>query len=98
MFYTNRSLVTKTFHGVTFRPGETKEVFGNINDPKMVLSSTRQEPPKRGRRSNAKSEAKTEVVKQETKAAKATVAEVSDEPVKQESDLETSENVENKEV
>lgn len=46
LYYTNGSTITKTFHGVTFGPGETKEVFGIINDPKFVLSSTRQEPPK----------------------------------------------------
>ena len=46
MFYTNRSTATKTFHGVTFGPGETKEVFGIINDPQFIPSSTRQEPPK----------------------------------------------------
>ena len=27
---------TKTFRGVTFKPGETKSVKGFINDPKMV--------------------------------------------------------------
>lgn len=47
MYYTNGSTITKTFHGVTFGPGETKEVFSIINDPKFVLSSARKEPPKR---------------------------------------------------
>ena len=47
MYYTNGSTITKTFHGVTFGPGETKEVFAIINDPKFVLSSARKEPPKR---------------------------------------------------
>lgn len=47
MYYTNGSLITKTFHGVTFGPGETKEVFGIINDPKFILASTREEPPVR---------------------------------------------------
>lgn len=27
---------TKTFRGVTFKPGETKSVKGFINDPKMI--------------------------------------------------------------
>lgn len=56
MFYTNRSTITKTFHGVTFRPGETKEVFGIINDPSFVHSSTRQEPPKCDRSKSIESE------------------------------------------
>ncbi len=98
MFYTNRSSVRKTFHGVTFKPGETKEVFGVVNDPKMALSSTRQEPPKRGRRSNSKSEAKTEVVKEEPKVELATVTEVEDTSEKPITDLETSENIKHKEV
>lgn len=56
MFYTNGSGVTKTFHGVTFHPGETKEVFGIINHPAFVQSSMRQEPPKRVRRTRSKSD------------------------------------------
>ena len=54
MYYTNGSKITKTFHGVTFKPGETKEVFGTINDPKFVLS--RQEPPQRDNSTSSKSE------------------------------------------
>lgn len=98
MFYTNRSSVTKTFHGVTFRPGETKEVFGVINDPKMALSSTRQEPPKRGRRSSSKPEPKEPVVKEEPKVVEATATEVQDVAVEAEPSLEPQEIVENKEV
>ena len=98
MFYTNRSSVTKTFHGVTFRPGDTKEVFGVINDPKMALSSTRQEPPKRGRRSSSKPEPKASVVKEEPKVVEATATEVQDVAVEAESSLEPQEIVENKEV
>lgn len=56
MFYTNGSSITKTFHGVTFQPGETKEVFGYINDPYFYISSKRQEPPKRERRDTSVSE------------------------------------------
>lgn len=51
MVYTNGSSITKTFHGVTFQPGDTKDVSGIINDPTFVKSSTRKEPPKRSRRS-----------------------------------------------
>lgn len=98
MFYTNRSAVTKTFHGVTFRPGETKEVFGTINDPKMSLSSTRKEPPKRGRRSTPKVDASAKVVS-EPKIVEATdVLKEADESTKDAPVLEPSENVENKEV
>ena len=53
MFYTNGSSITKTFHGVTFKPGETKEVFGVINDPTFVLSF--KEPPKCKVSANSKS-------------------------------------------
>lgn len=34
--YKNLSLTTKKFYGVTFKPGEIKEVPGYINDPKFV--------------------------------------------------------------
>lgn len=47
MFYKNTSNCTKTFHGVTFHPGEVKEVFGYINHPKFIsVSSMPKEPPK----------------------------------------------------
>ena len=36
MFYKNLSYIAKTFYGVTFQPGEIKEVDGIIND-KMVV-------------------------------------------------------------
>ena len=34
--YKNISFSAKTFYGVEFKPGETKEVPGYINDPRMV--------------------------------------------------------------
>lgn len=34
--YKNTSRASKTFHGVTFKPGETKEVSGWINDTCMI--------------------------------------------------------------
>ena len=37
MFYKNTSYSAKTFHGVTFRPGETKEVNDYINNKFMIL-------------------------------------------------------------
>lgn len=36
MFYKNVSLTAKTFYGVTFEPGQTKEVDGIINNRWMV--------------------------------------------------------------
>lgn len=36
MFYKNCSYTAKTFHGVTFEPGQTKEVSGIINNKWMV--------------------------------------------------------------
>lgn len=35
--YKNVSLATKTFYGVTFEPGQIKDVPGYINDPKFIL-------------------------------------------------------------
>lgn len=37
MFYKNTSYSEKTFYGVTFKPGETKEVDGYINNKWMIL-------------------------------------------------------------
>ena len=37
MFYKNTSYSVKTFHGVTFQPGETKEVNEYINDLFVIL-------------------------------------------------------------
>lgn len=37
MKYKNISPFVKTFHGVEFKPGEIKDVCGNINDPAMVI-------------------------------------------------------------
>lgn len=34
--YKNLSLATKTFYGVTFKPGDEKDVPGYINDLKFV--------------------------------------------------------------
>ena len=54
MFYQNLSLLTKTFHGVTFKPGQIAEVNEYINDmqmievakPKQTSSAKKQEEPK----------------------------------------------------
>lgn len=110
MYYTNGSSITKTFHGVTFKPGETKEVFRIINDPKFVL--TRQEPPKRVDGTSSKSEVKVTIEKltgksatkpaekgsNSKKATKEKPQEVEEiDPVNEEpsaSDVDTSENIE----
>ena len=100
MFYTNRSSITKTFHGVTFRPGDTKEVFGIINDSAFIHSSTRQEPPKCDRSVSSKSKEssseKSVVLKRGRK--KATSTPVSSQEEVQNEDLDNLDNTDNKEV
>lgn len=111
MYYTNGSTITKTFHGVTFKPGETKEVFGIINDPKFVQSPMRQEPPKRVRSTSSKSEELVEKKsrKKATKLVETSVASKVDEksenkPTEEKStdakpsDIDKEQNIENKEV
>lgn len=39
MVYKNISTSRKQFYGVTFNPGETKEVPGYVNDTHMVVST-----------------------------------------------------------
>lgn len=36
LVYQNASVATKTFYGVTFHPGDIKEVPGYINDDKFI--------------------------------------------------------------
>lgn len=48
MIYKNTSTIQKTFHGVTFKPGDIKEVPGYINDRGFVrVAELPKEPPKR---------------------------------------------------
>lgn len=48
MLYKNISLTRKTFHGVTFEPGETKEVPGYINNRGFIrVAEMPKEPPKK---------------------------------------------------
>lgn len=48
MLYKNNALTAKTFYGVTFKPGDVKDVPGYINDVHFVrVSSMPKEPPKR---------------------------------------------------
>lgn len=40
MIYKNISRATKTFYGVTFKPGESREVPGYITNPDFIVSDT----------------------------------------------------------
>lgn len=47
LVYKNTSNSVKTFYGVQFKPGETHEVPGYINNPRFVrVESKPKEPPK----------------------------------------------------
>ena len=48
MYYKNLSNTIKTFYGVTFNPGDIKEVSGYINHPKFFITDKpiHKEPPK----------------------------------------------------
>lgn len=46
MIYKNLSRTTKTFYGITFKPGESHDVPGYINDPKFVRSFKVENPDK----------------------------------------------------
>ena len=65
MTYKNTSLATKTFYGVTFKPGEVHKVSGYINDPKFIRVSETSETP-----SDSKVVKKVETVKPSTKTEK----------------------------
>lgn len=64
MFYKNISCSVKTFHGVTFKPNETKEVSEYINNKYMILVdapvkeavNVQQKPSDKPKRSNPKPE------------------------------------------
>lgn len=45
MFYKNVSTSVKTFHGVTFNPGDVKEVKKYINDKWMILTDEKNKEP-----------------------------------------------------
>lgn len=40
MIYKNISSCTKTFYGVSFKPGEVKDVPGFVNDKYMIVESS----------------------------------------------------------
>ena len=60
--YKNTSRMTKTFHGVTFRPGETHSVTGYINDPEFIRvnnAATDKPATKDAKKTTSSSAAKT---------------------------------------
>ena len=74
MYYKNISCSVKTFHGVTFNPGETQEVSNYINHPMMIPVSypintvaTKQQKPSPDK---SKSDPEVEVVVEEPKPQK----------------------------
>jgi hypothetical protein len=56
MYYKNVSNCAKTFYGVNFNPGDTKEVPGYINDTHMILETELKQPAKQPSSKKAKSE------------------------------------------
>ena len=90
MYYKNISYSVKTFYGVTFNPGETKEVPSCINDRLMiptsapVLKKTTNTPQKKLSSDNSKKEARkekdkpVEVVTEPTSATEPVSVEESD--------------------
>lgn len=61
MFYKNMSIATKTFYGITFKPGEIKEVPGYINDKSFIACSRPATPARVASKSAAKSTTKPSV-------------------------------------
>ena len=73
MLYKNTSPIQKTFRGVTFEPGEIKEVPGYINSRGFVpVDKMPQEPPKRvePKKQTASKPESSKEVKQESKKEK----------------------------
>lgn len=65
MYYKNVSCYPKTFHGVDFGPGETKEVKKFINDRSMILINS----PKVEEKKQPSAPAVKEEMKEEPKKA-----------------------------
>lgn len=59
--YKNISLATKTFYGVTFKPGDVKEVKGPINHPRFIRVTTPAKLDTTSTTDNKKSDKQTEV-------------------------------------
>ena len=77
MFYKNTSYSVKTFYGVTFRPNETKEVPGYINDKYMIVAdapvtiSTKSQQKPSPEKPKKEAEKSAEVKKEAEKPAQA---------------------------
>lgn len=69
MFYQNNSKATKTFYGVTFKPGERKAVPGYINDKdfERCCKPVSKEPPKTQSKSTSQSNKSSEEKPKEEK-------------------------------
>lgn len=66
MFYLNTSRFAKTFYGVTFLPGQVKEVPGYINHSKFVLvASMPKEPPASIEKKKKQGRPKKEIIEPE---------------------------------
>lgn len=73
MIYKNLSRTTKTFYGVTFKPGEEHEVPGYINHPKFLrLATFSSEPAEEQTTSKSTTEKKSETSKKSTTSYKTT--------------------------
>lgn len=74
MFYKNVSLSVKTFHGVTFRPGQVKEVDKCINNLFMIevdekeIKKTEEKPQPQQKQQKPSSEKLKKVEEEKTKA------------------------------
>ena len=60
MYYKNVSCIAKTFYDVEFKPNETKEVPGFINDKYMIVVDALEKPAKQQTSSTAKDNKKNE--------------------------------------
>lgn len=73
MIYKNLSRTTKTFYGVTFKPGEEHEVPSYINHPKFLrLTTFSSEPAEEQTTSKSTTEKKSETSKKTTTSSKTT--------------------------
>lgn len=98
MFYKNTSYSAKTFYGVTFGPGEIKEVEGIINnrwmipanDPDTTVTKVQKEPSSgRPKKESGKPEhSKTNVKESEVKASDKQEAKLEDSKQEEKEDTE----------
>ena len=74
MLYKNISCSVKTFYGVEFKPGQTKEVPGYINDRKMIAVSERSEESEKQSKPSSekskKSSIKSSVISEDSSPSK----------------------------